>query len=89
MQLKKSRSADWYRDCSGTPAKEARTNELTAAGAAFKQLTHILQHREQELMRQQTAMQDYDSPNWAMKQADFNGSIREVRKILDLIPFTY
>lgn len=47
----------------------------------------LLDRMEQEEIRAETNISEYDSPAWAYKQADRNGAKRAYRKIRTLFTF--
>jgi len=49
----------------------------------MQRLVAILDELEQELERPKET--DYDNPNWAYKQADYNGARRMLQKIKGII----
>ena len=48
-------------------------------------LSDIIREMEEDLTQKELSMDTYDSPAWAAKQADINGSRRTIRAIQKLI----
>jgi hypothetical protein len=70
-------------------ASEARRRDIEMGEPALRVLAAFLTKELESLRKQQTAKQDYEQASWAYNQADFNGSIRQLEKILDSMPFDY
>lgn len=69
----------------GLSEKDAQTiRELVSRNTMLR--TRLKEILEAELASSETLrLKDYDSPNWAFKQADTNGYQRALRKIITLI----
>jgi hypothetical protein len=63
--------------------EEAVRNSVTALGRLYD----LLDEWEEELNRQETKLADFESPNWAVKQAYRNGDRSRIRKLRDLLSF--
>ena len=79
---------DWFKGVpkGDTEAKNARMAELKAAEPVFKLLTTLLERDIEQRRKAQVSNQRYEEPQWAYKQADFNGGIRELERILKMLP---
>jgi len=80
--------SDWFIgvDKSDEEAKKARIAELRAAEAAFDVLSSMLKQDIEQRRKAQTSNSRYEEPQWAYKQADYNGGIRELERILKTLP---
>jgi hypothetical protein len=63
--------------------EEAVRNSVTALGRLYE----LLDEWEEELNRAETKLADFESPNWAVKQAYRNGDRSRIRKLRDLLSF--
>lgn len=60
-------------------------NEIQGSKTVLKRLTDLLIEMEEELNRSELSSKNYDSPNWAPKQAHVNGQKAQIRTIKFLI----
>lgn len=60
---------------------------LRNSGISLGRLKDIIQDRLDALERAEVKAEIYDSPNWAYKQADTNGTRRAYMNILQLLSF--
>lgn len=82
---------DWFKGIKKTDddyaeKKKARLAELKAAEPAFRVLKTLLERDIDNRRSSQVSNQRYEEPQWAYKQADLNGSIREIERILKMLP---
>lgn len=76
---------DWLRDCSTPEAVEERKKLVRSGQPALTKLHDVLNKKLTEYEESRERKADYDSPNWAHKQADYNGRIRLLKEILTLL----
>ena len=50
-------------------------------------LKEIIEEAEQSEISQSSSLSDFKDPNWPYKQAFRNGSLSQLKKLKDLIPF--
>lgn len=91
MSISKKPVNDWFKgikksDPDYQEKKEARIAELKAAEPALRVLKMLLERDIESRRSSQISNQRYDEPQWAYKQADLNGSIREIERILKMLP---
>ena len=58
---------------------------LSAHAHAFEALALVLKKDEDELRKSVFSKKLYDNPNWSFKQADFNGQLRQLVTLLELL----
>ena len=58
---------------------------LGAHAQAFEALTLVLKRDEDELRKSVFNKKQYDNPNWSFRQADFNGQLRQLVTLLELL----
>lgn len=58
---------------------------LVAHEHAFEALSLVLKKDEEELRKAVFDKKQYDRPNWSFRQADFNGQLRQLVILLDLL----
>lgn len=78
-------STQWVQHIKSQEEKDELLKELQGYSTHIEVLTTILKLKLDSLEKERLANTNYDSPSWAYKQADYVGSIRELRKILELI----
>lgn len=78
---------DWLKDVSnlGIEAVEERKIMVRSCQPTLNVLKNILEKKLDEIEASRTRKLDYDSPNWAVKQADYIGSIRVIKDVLTLL----
>lgn len=76
----------WLSDLSKAPedVKQRRRDLVLGSGAVFEVLTSILKTEVEELSKPQPS-DAYDKAGWAYKEADRQGQVRFVRKMLELM----
>lgn len=76
--------ADWFH---GVPKEkhDERRALVKSASPTLKLLKAILEKRLAELDTKRTNPVHYDSPAWAYMQADINGSMREIKQVIELL----
>jgi hypothetical protein len=79
-------SLEWLK---GIPEDKRASFEevLRNSSQALSRLYDMLSEREEELTRQESNIGDYDTPNWAVRQAHRNGERSQIRKLKDLLSF--
>ena len=58
---------------------------LVAHEHAFEALALVLRKDEDELRKAVFNKKQYDNPNWSFRQADFNGQLRQLVNLLELL----
>jgi hypothetical protein len=58
---------------------------LVAHEHAFEALALVLKRDEDELRKAVFDKKQYDKPNWSVRQADFNGQLRQLVTLLNLL----
>ena len=58
---------------------------LVAHAQAFEALALVLRKDEDELRKAVFNKKQYDNPNWSFRQADFNGQLRQLVNLLELL----
>lgn len=71
----------------GTTPDEAETikAEYMNSSYARKRLIKMLEDYKREIERDSEGRKEYDSPNWALKQADLVGSKRTISNIIEML----
>lgn len=59
--------------------------EIQGSKVVLKRLTDLLNEMEEDLNRSELSAKNYDTPNWAPKQAHVNGQKAQIRTIKFLI----
>lgn len=75
---------DWFKDLPRDQQEERKAMVRTAA-PTLKVLRNIIKKRLTELESNKVNPANYDSPAWAYMQADINGSMRELTKLVELL----
>ena len=66
--------------------EEAEHKSFLAAHAqAFELLVLILKKDESDLRKSVFSKKNYENPNWSLRQADFNGQLRQLVELLQLL----
>ena len=74
----------WTKGLTEQQATDLRL-QLKASMNVFNRLEQLLQADLVSVLKAQESKEGYDSPSWAMNQADSIGEIRAYKKILRLI----
>lgn len=70
------------------PEKQEEFKKLVInSQLVFTRLLQIVEDDERAMLREETTLKDFDSPNWAYKQAFRNGDRSRLRKMKDLLNF--
>ncbi len=64
--------------------KEIRMN-FVSSSIIRKRIRKLLQDKEESSVRSSLSKDGYDTPNWALKQADSTGYIRALREVASLL----
>ena len=64
---------------------EQERSSLAAALPAFEKLTKVLEKKYQANAAAQEKSSNYDSPSWAVRQADYIGTQRAIKDIQSII----
>lgn len=77
---------EWFR---GTPVdrREGLEQAIRHSTVALGRLYEILDLWEQDLNSAETRLEDFDTPNWEVRQAFRNGDRARIRKLRDLMSF--
>lgn len=75
---------EWF---AGLPKdkQEERKALVKSAAPTLKVLKNILEKRLDDLESKRVNPANYDSPAWAYMQADINGSMRELERVIELL----
>lgn len=60
---------------------------LENSQAQFSRLLQIIEDDEKAIERQETSKDDFETPSWALKQANRLGEKKAYRKVKDLLSF--
>jgi hypothetical protein len=82
----KALSVEWTKGLD-QKAKESLEQTIRNSTTALTRLLEIVEEREAELTRKECSVDDYDTPNWAVRQAHRNGERSQLRKLKDLLSF--
>lgn len=88
MAIKDKPVNDWFRGVDNriSEQRKARMAELQAAEPVIHVLKDILERDLKQRQKAQRSKEEYDNPQWPYLQADYNGSIRELERILKMLP---
>lgn len=75
-------NSDWLKTAKD---KEERKQVVRSCNAVLKILKEIVETRLDDLHSKRRDHKNYDSPSWALLQADFTGRERELEYILTLL----
>lgn len=78
----------WTEHLKDPEEKSKAASSIRASKTLINRFIEILQKEKEELQRRRVSSKEYDNPNWAIKQADFNAEERHINKMLDLFDFT-
>lgn len=77
----------WTKNIRSDEEKERFQNTLLGSKEVFNRLIDLLDEKEKELDRSNKNLNDYDSPNWAYRQAHKNGyssALSFIKTLIDL-----
>lgn len=66
-------------------ALDARQKQLYASKAVLDLYKTILEEKLANLNAELVRAKNYDSPNWALKQADYVGAARTLQDVINLL----
>lgn len=75
-------NSDWYKSAKD---KEERKQLVKTSRLILDVLKEIVETRLDDLQRSRRDMKNYESPSWAMLQADYNARERELEYLLTLL----
>lgn len=78
-------SRQWYKDCKSQEDKDKRIERVISSHYVLKVLSKILEDKLESNRQLQESKSNYESPAWSEQQADFIGSQRALRDIIDLL----
>ena len=81
--MKKAKSS-WFAGLDERKAGEVKAS-LYASEVVMKRLRQMLEKRIEASYQAQRSETNYNDPNWSLKQADYIGSQRAMKEVLDLI----
>jgi hypothetical protein len=76
--------SQWTQNLVSPDEKERFKNYLLSVRPIIDRQNEILQQWDDELTNKETSEDQYNSPSWAMLQADRNGYRRALRKVKQL-----
>lgn len=80
--------SSWFNGLDERKAGEVKAS-LLASEVVMKRLKVMLEKRIEESYQAQRSNSNYNDPNWPLKQADYIGTQRTLKEILDLIDLDY
>jgi hypothetical protein len=80
-------SLKWFKGERDKKAREDFEKILRNDGIVLGRLRDIIDELRAEVERQETSIEDFDSPSWALKQASRLGEKRGLNKVRDLLTF--
>jgi hypothetical protein len=80
-------SLKWFKGERDKKAREDFERMLRNDGVVLGRLREVLNDLRNEVERQETSIEDFDSPSWALKQASRLGEKRGLTKVIDLLTF--
>lgn len=75
----------WTKHLSTEEEKDKFRSNLQGSKTILNRLTALLTEMEEDLSRSELSSKNYDSPNWAPKQAHVNGQRAQIKTIKFLI----
>lgn len=76
---------EWYRGSADEDEKKERKETVLSGEPVLKLLRNILKARLKEVTEDRKKRKLYDSPNWALVQADLIGAERTLEELVDLL----
>lgn len=76
-------------DSAGQDPKKRSDLEVSIrnCGHVLRILKEIIEREEKTILSQERSASDFDTPNWAEKQAFRNGQLNNLNKLKDLLSF--
>lgn len=75
----------WTKHLSEPEEKERFKSAVLGSKIVLNRLTALLDEMEEDLNRSELSAKNYDTPNWAPKQAHVNGQKAQIRTIKFLL----
>ena len=75
----------WFAGLQNPDDKEKIESMFKRSGTFRRHLIHLIEGKIDSADKQARDKESYDSPNWAYKQADFQGYSRALHEIINLI----
>jgi len=75
----------WTKNCNSDEEKARFQSAVLGAKPVLNRLNELLCEMEEDLSRSELSSANYDTPNWAPKQAHVNGQKAQIRTIKFLI----
>jgi hypothetical protein len=75
----------WHKHLDTEEEKVRFKNAVEGSKIVLNRLTALLNEMEEDLSRSELSSKNYDTPNWAYKQAHVNGQKAQIRTIKFLI----
>jgi hypothetical protein len=76
---------EWFKDCKNEDEKRERRETVISGLPLLEELQKIVKSRLDRCSDDRKKRKLYDSPNWALMQADITGAERELEELLDLL----
>ena len=78
-------NSSWLNHCQTVESKVNFKQSLQESQSVFKVLAEIINAKKLQNLKERDKKELYDSPNWALRQADLVGESRAYEKVLDLL----
>lgn len=75
----------WHKHIENEEEKARFKNAVEGSKIVLNRLSALLEEMEEELSASELSAKNYDTPNWAYKQAHVNGQKAQIRTIKFLI----
>lgn len=80
-------SLKWFKGERDKKVRDTFEKMLRNDGVVLGRLRDVIDELRSEIERQETSIEDFDSPSWALKQASRLGEKRGLNKVRDLLTF--
>jgi hypothetical protein len=80
-------SLKWFKGERDKKVRDDFEKMLRHDGVVLGRLRDVIDELREEIERQETSIEDFDSPSWALKQASRLGEKRGLNKVRDLLTF--
>ncbi len=79
--------APWVRHLKDQESKQTFEQTVRASVTALSRLYDLLEENERSLLNQETDLEDFNSTDWAFKQAFRNGRKSQIKELKQLLEF--
>lgn len=79
---------EWFYEARTGQERQSRYDIVSSNYKSLEVLYGLLERRREVLTRSLMDKKNYESPAWAFLQADFNGQLRQVTELMNLLKFT-